>query len=40
MNLWNQVTLETEASSLNEKQRDEKIRIKEYAEAFLLRYTD
>ena len=40
MNLWNQVTLETEASSLSEKSRNDTARVKEYANAFLPRYCD
>ena len=40
MHLWNQVTLETEASSLNDKPRSEVTKVKEYANTFMLRYAD
>ena len=44
MHLWNQVTLETESSTLNEKTKTQakniKLRVKDCTEAFVIKYSD
>ena len=44
MHLWNQVTLETESSALNEKTKTQakniKLRVKDCTEAFVTKYSD